>query len=177
MRTRAAATLFVLLGAGSASSAEMALGYSGLRADGALTHGGAFAMASPRREGRLRLVAELSVISGSAAQGERRRELGLLGGVVLAPWRGRLSPFLSARAGLVGVQREVNVFGVSIGRDGVCDGGCGYRIGPAAEAGGGVDLRVGGRWAVRLAQADYRVSRAGGETDHGVRLSAGIVRR
>jgi hypothetical protein len=69
------------------------------------------------------------------------------------------------------------VFGVSIGADGVCDGGCPYQTGPAAEVGGGLDIRVGGRWAVRLVQADYRVTRLAGETDHALRLSAGVVRR
>jgi hypothetical protein len=118
------------------------------------------------------------VQSGSAAGGERLRELGLLAGAALAPWpAARLSPFVSLKAGVVSAQRSVTVFGVSIAADGVCDGGCPYQTGPAAEVGGGLDLRVGGRWAVRLAQADYRVTRLAGETDHALRLSAGIVRR
>jgi hypothetical protein len=77
----------------------------------------------------------------------------------------------------VSAQRSVKVFGVSIATDGVCDGGCPYQTGPAAEVGGGLDLRVGRHWAVRLAQADYRVTRLAGETGHALRLSAGIVRR
>ena len=165
-------------GMGTAEGAEIALGYSGLRADGDLTHGGGLTLASPRGGGRLRLVAELSAQSGSAAGGERLRELGLLAGAAFAPWHGgRLSPFVSLKAGVVSAQRSVTVFGVSIAADGVCDGGCPYQTGPAAELGGGLDLRVGERWAVRLAQADYRLTRLGGETDHALRLSAGIVRR
>jgi hypothetical protein len=163
---------------GTVEGAEIALGYSGLQADGSLTHGGGLALAFPRGGGRLRLVAEVSAQSGGASGGERLRELGLLAGAAWAPWPGgRLSPFVSLKAGVVSAQRSVQVFGVSIGADGVCDGGCPYHTGPAAEVGGGLDLRVGGRWAVRLAQADYRVTRLAGETDHTLRLSAGIVRR
>jgi hypothetical protein len=177
----AAALVFLVSmtgGPATAEASEIALGYSGLRADGDLTHGGGFAFASPRGDGRLRLVAELSAQSGGAAGGERLREIGLLAGAALAPWRsGRLSPFVSLKAGAVSAQRSVSVFGVSIAAGGVCDGGCPYQTGPAAEIGGGLDLRVGGRWAVRVVQADYRVTRLGGETDHALRLSAGIVRR
>jgi hypothetical protein len=165
-------------GSGAADAAEIGIGYSGLRADGDLTHGGVLGVALPRGGGRLRLVVELSAQSGGAAGGERLRELGLFAGAALAPWRdGRFSPFVSLKAGAVSAQRSVTVFGVSIAADGVCDGGCPYQTGPAVEVGGGLDLRVGGRWALRLAQADYRLTRLGGETDHGLRLSAGIVRR
>jgi len=174
----AAVAVAVAFGSRPADAAEIGLGYSGLRADGDLTHGGVLGVALPRGGGRLRLVVELSAQSGSAAGGERLRELGLLGGAALAPWReARLSPFVSLKAGAVSAQRSVTVFGVSIAADGVCDGGCPYQTGPAVEVGGGLDLRVGGRWAVRLAQADYRVTHLGGETDHALRLSAGIVRR
>lgn len=172
-------TLLSLTGlSATAGASEIALGYSGLRADGDLTHGGGLMFASPRGGGRLRLVADLSVQSGGASGGERLREIGLLAGAAFAPWRGgRLSPFVSLKAGAVSAQRSVTVFGVSIASDGVCDGGCPYQTGPAAEVGGGLDLRLGERWAVRLAQADYRVTRLGGEMDHALRLSAGIVRR
>jgi hypothetical protein len=170
--------LSMTAGKGTADGAEIALGYSGLRADGDLTHGGGLAFATPRSGGRLRLVADLSAQSGGAAGGERLREFGLLAGAAFVPWSaGRLSPFVSLKAGVVSAQRSVTVFGVSIAADGVCEGGCPYETGPAAEIGGGLDLRVGGRWALRLAQADYRVTHLGGETDHALRLSAGIIRR
>jgi hypothetical protein len=170
--------LALTAGSGTAEAAEIALGYSGLRVDGDLTHGGSLAVASPRSGGRLRLVVDLSGQSGGAAGGERLRELGLFGGAALTPWRdGRLAPYVSLKAGAVSAQRAVTVFGVSIAADGVCDGRCPYQTGPAVEVGGGLDLRVGGRWALRLAQADFRVTRLGGETDHALRLSAGIVRR
>src|SRR5207247_2502545 len=137
------------LGSSSAYAAEIGIGYSGLRADGDLTHGGVLAYASPRGGGRLRLVSELSAQSGGASGGERLRELGLLACAAFAPWRsGRLSPCVSLKAGAVSAQRSVTVFGVSIAADGVCDGGCQYQTGPAVEVGGGLDLRVGGRWAV-----------------------------
>ena len=174
----AAVAVALTAGSGGAEAAEIAAGYSGLRADGDLTHGGSLAVASPRGGGRRRLVGELSGQSGGAAGGERLRELGLFAGAALTPWPdGRLSPFVSLKAGAVSAQRAVTVFGVSIAADGVCDGGCPYQTGPAVEVGGGLDLRVGGRWALRLAQADFRVTRLGGETDHALRLSAGIVRR
>jgi hypothetical protein len=174
----AVSSVSMAAGTGVAHGAEIALGYSGLQSDGSLTHGGGLALASPRGGGRLRLVAEVSAQSGGASGGERLRELGLFAGAALAPWPGgRLSPFVSLKAGVVSAQRSVQVFGVSIDADGVCDGGCPYQTGPAAEVGGGLDLRVGGRWAVRLVQADYRVTRLAGETDHALRLSAGIVRR
>jgi hypothetical protein len=176
--TSACVALAVAAVSGRAGAAELALGYSGLRADGDLTHGGGFTFASPRGSGRLRLVADLSAQSGGAAGGERLRELGLLAGAAFVPWQGgRLSPFVTLKAGVVSAQRSVTVFGVSIGADGVCDGGCPYQTGPAAEVGGGLDLRVGGRWALRLLQADYRVMHLAGETDHALRLSAGLVRR
>jgi hypothetical protein len=173
------AIVVVTVGSGPAAAAEIALGYSGLRADGDLTHGGLLGLASSRANGgRLRLLLELSGQSGGAAGGERLRELGLFAGAALAPWRDRrLSPFVSLKAGAVGAQRSVKVFGVSIAADGVCDGSCPYEAGPSAEVGGGLDLRVGRHWAVRLAQADYRVTRLAGETGHALRLSAGVVRR
>ncbi|HZM52100.1 MAG TPA: hypothetical protein VFE68_16470 [Vicinamibacteria bacterium] len=176
-----AASVFLLGVTGTretVEASELALGYSGLHADGELTHGGAFALGSPRRSGRLRLVLDLSAQSGGAAGGERLREIGLLAGAAFAPWpRGRVSPFVSLKAGAVSAQRSVTVFGVSIGADGVCDGGCPYQTGPAGEVGGGLDLRVGQRWALRVVQADFRVMRLAGETDHALRLSAGIVWR
>jgi hypothetical protein len=174
----AAAAVLLIASSSRVQGAEIAVGYSGLRAGGDLTHGGALAVASPRNDGRFRLLAELSAQSGGAAGGERLRELGLFAGAALVPWRAsRLSPFVSLKAGAVGAQRSVSVFGVSIGAAGVCDGGCPYQTGPAAEIGGGLDLRIDARWAVRLAEADYRVTRLGGVTDHALRLSAGIVRR
>jgi hypothetical protein len=173
-----ALALLVTAGSSRAEGAEIALGYSGLRADGDLTHGGGLGLASPRGGGRLRLVAGLSGQSGGAAGGETLREVALLAGAAFAPSPGaRLSPFVSVKAGAVGAQRSVRVFGVSIGAGGICDGGCPYRTGPAVEVGGGFDLRVGSRWAVRLAEVDYRVTRLAGATDHALRLSAGIVRR
>ena len=97
-----AAAVVLTAGSGRVDAAEIELGYSGLRASGDLTHGGVLAVASPRGGGRLRLVVELSGQSGSAAGGERLRELGLFAGAALAPWRdGRLSPFVSFKAGAV----------------------------------------------------------------------------
>jgi hypothetical protein len=161
----------------AASATEWSAGYSGLRARGDFVHGAVLGATWPRAQGALRLSLEASGESGLSA-GENLRELGLLGGAALAPWSGaRWSPFVSLKAGIVRARRQVEVFGVAIGPDRVCDAGCPYSTGPAAEIGGGLDLRLGGRWALRLAQADYRIRRLAGQTERGVRLSAGIVRR
>ncbi len=160
---------------GSASAVELAASYSGLRASGDLVHG--VGLGARTREGRLRLLVEASAHSGLSG-GEDLRELGLMGGGALVPWAGsRLSPFVSVKGGAVSARRQVEVFGVAIGPDGVCNGGCAYRTGPAAEIGAGLDLRLGSRWALRLPEAGYRVRRLAGETERGLRVSFGIVRR
>ena len=161
----------------AASATEWSAGYSALRARGDFVHGAALGATWPRGGGLLRFSLEASGQSGLSA-GEDLRELGLFAGGALAPWPGaRLSPFVSLKGGIVRARRQVEVFGVTIGESGVCDGGCAYQTGPSAEVGGGLDLRLGGRWALRLARADYRILRLAGQTERGVRLSAGIVRR
>jgi hypothetical protein len=42
------------------------------------------------------------------------------------------------------------VFGVAIGRDGVCGGGCPWQTALVAEAGGGLDLQMTDRLLYRL---------------------------
>jgi hypothetical protein len=173
----AALLLASLAAARPAPAAELFAGYSGLRTGGDLVHGATLAAGWPKRHGSLRLLVEATGQSGLSA-GEDLREMGLLAGMALAPWmERRLSPFVSVKAGAVRAQRQVQVFGIAIGPDGVCEGGCPYQTGPAAELGGGLDLRLRGRWALRLAQADYRVRRLDGVTDDDVRFSAGLVRR
>ena len=164
-------------GPASVQATEISAGYSGLRSGGDLIHGAALGARWPRGGGSLALLAELSGQSGTAG-GESVRDIGLFGGAALAPWSShRLSPFVSIKVGGLVERRQVDVFGVAIGPTGVCNGGCGYHLGPAAEVGGGLDLRLGGRWALRLAEAAYRVRRIEGATDHALRFAAGIVHR
>lgn len=80
----------------------------------------------------------------------------------------RLSPFVHVLAGIVRTSTGIKVFDVSISEDQTKLGGL---------AGGGLDLRAGGSWAVRLIQADFILSRKEGITDKGLRLSAGAVYR
>lgn len=169
--------LALLAAAPPAPGAELFAGYSGLRAGGDLVHGATLAAGWPKRDGSLRLLVEATGQSGLSG-GEDLREMGLLAGAAIAPWRARrLSPFVALKAGVVRARRQVEVFGIAIGPGRVCEGGCPYETGPAAEVGGGLDLRLGGRWALRIAQADYRVRRLAGETDSDVRVSMGLVRR
>lgn len=177
LRAATAVAIGMLAAAPSAPAAELFAGYSGLRARGDLVHGATLAAGWLKRDQSLRLLIEATAESGLSA-GEDLREMGLMAGGALAPWRGRrLSPFVALKAGAVRARRQVDVFGIAIGPDRVCEGGCPYATGPGIELGAGLDLRVGGRWAVRLAQADYRVRRLGGETERGLRVSAGLVRR
>jgi hypothetical protein len=99
-------------------------------------------------------------------------------GPTLAPRRAnRLRPFVHVKAGILIARRQVEVFGVAIGADGVCDGGCPWQTSPVLEVGGGLDIGLTPRLALRLPQADYRWSWPGGSTEGELRLSAGMVYR
>lgn len=180
MRRFAARSVLLLAFAAAASpapAAELFAGYSGLRASGDLVHGVTLSAGWVKRDGSARFLVEASGQNGHAA-GEDLRELGLLAGAAVAPWPGRrLLPFVALKGGVVRSRRQVEVFGVAIGPDRVCDGGCPYSTGPAAELGGGLDLRIRGRWAVRIAEADYRLRRLGGKTEKDLRVSMGLVLR
>lgn len=166
--------LALALASAPASAADLFGGYSNLRFDGGGVSGGALAATWPVA-GSLGVSVQATAHFG-LAQGEDLREWTLMAGPVFAPRRGhKLSPFLQLRGGLGRSRRQIEVFGVGIGPDGVCDGGCPSRTSFAAEAGGGLDLRLGGRWALRLVQADYRLTRLEGESDHWLRFSAGLV--
>jgi hypothetical protein len=175
-RRRVAILLAALAVAPGARAAELSAGYSGLRESGDLVHGGSLGVRW-RRDSAWRLGLEATAHSGLSA-GESRRELALLVGAELAPWHAsRWSPFLSLKGGAAASSQHLEVFGIAISPTGVCSGSCGYQIGPAAEAGGGLDLRLGGRWALRLPEAEYRIRRIAGTTERGLRLSAGLVWR
>lgn len=174
-RLRAAAVLLVVATAPGAWATEWSAGYSGLRENGDFVHGAALG-ARWHTDSAVRLAVEATGHSG-ASGGETVREIALLGGPQWEPWRSaRLSPFLSLKGGAAGRNSHVEVLGVSISPTGVCSGSCGYQFGPAGEAGGGFDLRLAGRWALRP-EAEYRVRRLAGVTERGLRVSAALVRR
>jgi len=160
----------------SSSAADVFGGYSSLRLHGDDVPGGSLGVSWPLRPS-LALVTEVSGQFG-LVRGEDLQEWSLLAGPSLSPWRGhRLSPFVHAKAGLVRSRRQVDVFGVAIGPEGVCEGSCPAQTGLAAEAGGGLDLRLSPRFVLRLVQADYRLVRLESDSAGRLRLSAGLVLR
>lgn len=177
MRRAGAFALLAVLAAGDRLAAgDLFAGYSSLRSAGDNVSGAGIGL-TWRSERALRYGAELASQFGQAA-GESYDALALLGGPALVlRQQGRLRPFVHARAGGLARRRQVEVFGVAIGPEGVCDGGCPWELGPAVEAGGGLDVQVTPRLAVRLPQADYRWAWLGGQGEHGLRLSAGLVYR
>lgn len=82
--------------------------------------------------------------------------------------RSRVRPFLHVLVGLARTSSGIKVFDVSISES---------HTGPGGLAGGGVDVQVGERWALRALQAELLVRRAEGATEKGLRLSAGAVYR
>ena len=171
-----AAALVLVPAAAPAAAADLFVGYSRLRTGGDDVHGAALSF-SPLFGERLGLAVEATGISGRV-EGEEVREMGLAAGPVLAPWRGRrLSPFLHAKGGLAWSRRQVQVFGVAIGSEGVCDGSCPGRLGVVAEGGAGLDVRLGARWLLRLPEVDYRRTFLEGGDTEALRVSAGIVFR
>ncbi len=173
---RRAAIALTLLLPSFAQAADIFGGYSALRLEGDTTNG-ASAGLTWRLSGPFRLSAEASGQLG-LVQGEDLREWSLLAGPVFAPRRdSRLQPFVHARAGLVRSRRQLEVFGVAIGAEGVCDGGCPSETAFAAELGGGLDIGLTERLALRLPQVDYRLTGLESDDASRLRFSAGIVWR
>ncbi len=171
MKAAAAATLALLL-AGSTTSAQDAgagadafVGYS-LLAKGGGRHGWHAALAWPLGA-RTSLLVDLSGHGGAEEGGTDVDTLALLAGPRVSFGRGRLRPFVHVIAGLLRTRRGVEVFGVDIGET---------SDDLAGAAGGGVDLGLAARWALR-GLADYRVARSDGETSGDPRVSLGVVYR
>lgn len=156
-------------------AAELSGTYSQRRFDGDHLHGAALALRWPQR-GPWSLVSQ-AVFHDGTALGEDRREWALLTGPAFSFGRGRLSVSVHAQAGLASERRQVVVFGVAVGPQGVCAGACPSRTAFAAETGAGLDLRLGTRWGLRLAQADRRLTRLDGDAGGRWRLSAGLTWR
>jgi opacity protein-like surface antigen len=146
-----------------APRAELFAGYSFVRSDSRSLNGWNASLAVGVA-GSLSLVADASGHYGSAG----RRDLSLMAGPGLAFLRGGpVVVFVHALAGLHRESVNIQVFDVSISEN---DNRFGLLLG------GGVDMRAGGKWAVRL-QGDYEWSRAQGTSVTGTRLSAGVVYR
>jgi hypothetical protein len=164
----------LLLLAASADAKSLFGGYSNLRLDGANVPGWGAAFSWPLTD-RLLLTVEATGQYG-LVQGEDLDEIAVMAGPALVFRRGRrLGPFVHVKVGAVRSRRQVEVFGVSIGADGVCEGSCPSTTAFAAEAGGGLDLRLDDRWAVRLAEVDYRLTNLPDDESDRLRLSAGLV--
>ena len=166
----------LLCAPGSARATDLFGGYSVLRLEGQNAHGAALAL-SFQLGHKLRIAAEATGQSG-LVQGEHLREWALLAGPVLAPWRQSwVAPFVHAKAGLVRSRRQLEVFGVTLGAAGVCNGGCPSETVLAAELGGGLDFRLTSRLALRLPQVDYRLTRLDTVDPRRLRFSAGVALR
>jgi hypothetical protein len=173
---RAAFALLTLSWPTLALGADVFGGYSALRLDGDITNGGTVAVSWPLTLS-LGLVVEGGFERG-LVRGEDLDEWAVLAGSVFTPWPAkRFSPFVHAKAGVVRSRRQVEVFGVAIGPGGVCDGGCPFSTGPAAELGGGLDFRLANRISLRLAQVDYRMARLDDTNEDRLRVSTGVVYR
>lgn len=160
----------------TAAAGDLFGGYSMMRVSDHQVNGGAVSWSWPLGR-HVRLVVEGSIERGLVA-GENLDEWAILGGPVLTPWRERrFSPFVHAKAGFVRSRQQVEVFGVAIGPDGLCDGGCPYSSGGGAEFGGGLDYRLSDRLALRVPQVDYRVTWLDGANANRLRLSAGVIYR
>ncbi len=151
------------LQAQDAPRAELFAGYSFVHSDQRNLNGWNASLALGVA-GSLSLVADASGHYGSAGH----RQLDLMAGPGFAFLRGGpVVVFLHALAGLHRESVNIQVFDVSISEN---DNRFGLQLG------GGVDIRAGGKWAVRL-QGDYQWSRAQGASVTGERLSAGLVYR
>jgi hypothetical protein len=96
-----------------------------------------------------------------------RARFAVLAGPRVSPWRGRFTPFGYALAGAFHTRSRLEFLSVSVS-EGETDAG--------AALGGGVDVRVSGRWAAEV-KADAALIRPRGRTESNPRLSAGLVLR
>lgn len=96
-----------------------------------------------------------------------RARFAVLAGPRVSPWRGRFTPFAYALAGAFHTQSRLEFLSVSVS-EGNTD--------PGAALGGGVDVRVSGRWAAEV-KADAALIRSSGRTESNPRLFGGLVLR
>ena len=165
----------LLLLAGRAAAAEVAATYSALHLSGETVSGVGVAASWPVGPA-FRIGLSGSWQSGSVA-GEDLSEWAVFGGPSWMPRRTKtISPFLEAGVGLVRSRRQIEVFGVALGPDGVCEGGCPSDTAFATEVGGGLDVRLSGHFALRVFEVDYRYTTLADDASR-LRLAAGLVWR
>jgi len=117
--------------------------------------------------GRLAFVADASGHYGSA-EGVARDQLTVMAGPRVSFLRSeKYAPFVHALFGLLREKSSVKVLDVTISEDE-------NRLGMLF--GGGLDVRVGGPWAVRL-EGDYERSSKSGNSQSGFRACLGTVYR
>jgi opacity protein-like surface antigen len=147
----------------AAPKAELFGGYSYTKDGEESLHGGEASLAL-RLTRWIALEADVSAHYGSAL-GISTSRLFFLGGPRFAYRTGTLSVFTHYLAGGARSRAGITVVGVDITES---------RTDFAMAFGGGVDVGISDRWAVR-AQADYVLIRADGGTDKEPRFSAGAV--
>jgi opacity protein-like surface antigen len=142
------------------------VGYSMLAVDGETMHGGHAALGFGL-SGHIGLLLDASVHQGSDAAGTDVDLLSLMAGPRVKLGGGRVQPFLHVIGGIVRTQAGVRIFDIEISESAT-------DLGDAA--GGGFDVGLGDRWALRLA-GEYRVVKIADETATDPRFSAGVVYR
>jgi opacity protein-like surface antigen len=150
---------------GAVPKAELFGGYSYTRDGGQGLHGGEVAL-SVKLTPWIAAEADVSAHYGREP-GLSTSRLFFMGGPRFTYRAGRVAVFTRYLAGGVRSRAGITVLGVDITEN---------RTDFAMAFGGGVDVGVSERWAVR-AQADYAFSRADGGTDREPRISAGAVYR
>jgi Outer membrane protein beta-barrel domain len=165
---RLAAALLVAMGplaasAQDASKGDVFAGYSMLATDGETMHGWHAALGWGL-SGRFGLLLDVSGHQGTV-EGTDIGTLSLMAGPRVTFGAGRLRPFLHVIGGVVRSKASVSVFDIEISESTTDFGGA---------AGGGFDIGLGDRWAIRLA-GDYRVVKVDDETASDPRFSAGVA--
>jgi opacity protein-like surface antigen len=165
----AAAALLSLALPFAAQAGDLAAGYSFERTNGddAVSRHGWNASAAIALTGPFSLVADAGGHYGSSG-GVDSSQLTLMGGPRFTFGRSqKYSPFVQALVGLLREKASVQVLDVTISESE-------NRLGMLF--GGGLDVKVGGRWAVRL-EGDYERSSKSGNSQSGFRACMGAAYR
>jgi hypothetical protein len=96
-----------------------------------------------------------------------RAHFAVLAGLRVSPWRSRFTPFAYALAGAFHTRSRLEFLSISVSE---------AETDPGAAFGGGVNIRVSGRWAAEV-KADAALIRSRGRTESDPRLLAGVVLR
>jgi opacity protein-like surface antigen len=165
-RLAALALLCLALPAAARAGGDVFGGYSFERADALNRHGWNASLAVGLT-GPIALEADGSGHYGSK-DGVDRDQLTLMGGARFSLLRGgKAAPFVHALAGLLREKAGIRILDVTIGEE---ENRFGMLLG------GGVDVKVGERFAVRLL-GDYEHSSKHGDVQSGFRVSVGAAFR